>query len=87
MAGAGGFFNPHRSMLGLGNFDVVVMESAVYESPVTLPPTAYVFSCTHKQTIAGTRWGAAGRGGTGESLHLIPNFPHWLSANPKSQAV
>lgn len=27
--GVGGRFNPHRSILGLGNYDVVVMETAV----------------------------------------------------------
>ena len=30
-AGVGGFFNPHRSVLGLGNYDVVVLELAVTE--------------------------------------------------------
>ena len=30
-AGVSGFFNPHRSVLGLGNYDVVVLELAVTE--------------------------------------------------------
>ena len=30
-AGVDGFFNPHRSVLGLGNYDVVVLELAVAE--------------------------------------------------------
>lgn len=29
VGGAGGFFNPHRSVIPIGNFDVVVIETAV----------------------------------------------------------
>ena len=42
---AAGFFNPHRSPLGLGNYDVVVLESAVQAQNCQWQVAARTLAC------------------------------------------